>query len=116
VGADATVLGGNADAGTDAAGLLAGASAGLLTGVARAGAEALGLATGAGGLVLRGGSAGLSPDPSTPSPGWPKREGMGSGGGAAMPKMVLLPLAVPRSMALPVAGQVRVSGLCCFPQ
>jgi hypothetical protein len=111
VGADATALGGGADAGTDAAGLLAGTPVGLPAG---AGGDALGLA--AGGLILRGGSAGLSPDPSTPLVGWPKREGMGSGGGAAMPKMVLFALAVPGSMALPVAGQVRVSGLCCFPQ
>lgn len=83
------------------------------SGAARAtsGATA-GLAPG-GGSGLRAASPGLAP-----SIGLPKRTGMGSGGGAAMPKMVLLGLALagPASTGLPVAGQVRVSGLCCLPQ
>ncbi len=84
-----------------------------LTGTEREGTGAAAGLAPSGGSVLRATSPGLAP-----SAGLPKRTGMGSGGGAAMPKMVLLGLAFagPASTGLPVAGQVRVSGLCCLPQ
>ncbi|HEX7597396.1 MAG TPA: hypothetical protein VF518_04220 [Polyangia bacterium] len=46
--------------------------------------------------------------------GLANRAGMGNDGGAAMPKMVLLDPGA--SIDFPAAGQVRVSGRCCFPQ
>lgn len=55
--------------------------------------EAAGLAAARGGLVLRAASGTLVPLASGASPGLPKRDGMGKGGGAAKPKMVLLALA-----------------------
>ena len=93
-----------APAGTDSAVTWAGAGAG-------AGATLVGLAD----LGFSGeeGDGGCDTDPLAAS-GLAKRVGMGMGGGAAMPRMVLFRTAA--SISLPVAGQVRVSGRCCFPQ
>jgi hypothetical protein len=90
-------------------GLVSGA-AGFADGGGAAEGEAAGATGGADALAGEGGwesgdSAGI---------GLANRAGMGKEGGAAMPKMVLLDTGA--SIAFPVAGQVRVSGRCCFPQ
>lgn len=91
--------GGPESAGTLGLAVATGAAAGLAmdegAGAAPDTGEATGLAAARGGLGLRAASGTLAPGASTASPGLPKRDGMGSGGGAAMPKMVLLALAVP---------------------